>query len=343
MSRNRQKKIYEFIDDCDAIGKESPKVVPIVPVDLGNTRSKSTNKLQISPSLNWCFTLNNYNVEDIECISSIVPLYSSKYIIGKEVGDSGTPHLQGYIKFNKKLRPSSIGLSKRIHWEKKVSKSTEKQCIEYCAKDGDILLQKGCQKELKKPYVHNIEIKDWMKPILEILKNKPDNRTINWFYEPDGGIGKTSLQKYIFTRFDNVVMVGGKASDIKHAIVEYEKTNHCLPEVCLIDVPRCKHDFVSYQGLEELKNMFFFSGKYEGGMVCGKCPLIMVFANDIPDVEKMSLDRWNIMEIIQDPKDGEKHLKEYDVYKDEKLQEQKAELAMERWIMGEASAFDEED
>jgi len=51
----------------------------------------------------YCFTWNNYTPADLELIQSKLSLFS--YLVyGKETGDSGTPHLQGFfiIKGNKK-------------------------------------------------------------------------------------------------------------------------------------------------------------------------------------------------------------------------------------------------
>ena len=52
---------------------------------------------------------------------------------------------------------------------------------------------------------------------------------------------------------------------------------------------------ISYDGIEEIKDMMFYSGKYEGGMVVGKCPRFIVFANNPPIFEKMSADRWRVI------------------------------------------------
>jgi hypothetical protein len=56
---------------------------------------------------------------------------------------------------------------------------------------------------------------------------------------------------------------------------------------------------VSFQGLEEIKDMLFYSGKYEGGMVCGPCPHMCIFANEPPELEKFSSDRWKVFKITE--------------------------------------------
>ncbi|GAC77771.1 replication protein [uncultured marine virus] len=72
------------------------KIVPRVPEKSGNTR-------QISPSKHWVFTCNNYTKENIELICNDSSI--KRYSFQEEVGDSGTPHLQGYLEFITKRRP----------------------------------------------------------------------------------------------------------------------------------------------------------------------------------------------------------------------------------------------
>lgn len=70
-----------------------------------------------------------------------------------------------------------------------------------------------------------------------------------------------------------------------------------MPRIVIINIPRNNKNFVSYTGLEEIKDMFFFSGKYESGMVSGASPHLIVFSNSPPDYHKMSLDRWVVHQI----------------------------------------------
>ncbi|GAC77845.1 replication protein, partial [uncultured marine virus] len=95
-----------------------------------SSKGKSGNTRQISPSKHWCFTLNNYTIEDIELICSNSSI--EKYIFQEEVGELGTPHLQGYMKFKTKVRPKSVFKTNKISWGKT---KDIKASIVYCQKE----------------------------------------------------------------------------------------------------------------------------------------------------------------------------------------------------------------
>lgn len=85
---------------------------------------------------NMCFTLNNYTDDDLSTLNNWkTPTY---IVYGFEVGESGTPHLQGYFEFKsstlfktiKKILPSA-------HLEQR--KGTGKQASDYCKKDGKFI------------------------------------------------------------------------------------------------------------------------------------------------------------------------------------------------------------
>lgn len=252
----------------------------------GNTISPSPQR--ISPSVRWSLTLNNFTECDVGSMVTCFNAEAKYAIVGKEVGEGGTPHLQGYVEFKRKLRPLSLNLPKGIHWEK--SKGNRESNYTYCTKDNDIAIAIGVPKPIK--LIENLYW--WQKEIIEEIKNDPDDRTINWIWSEQGGVGKTSFQKYLVIKH-NAIVLGGKASDCRNGILEFHKKNGNTPNLVCINVPRCFNaDYVSYEAYENIKDMIFYSGKYEGGMVCGNCPHLFIFANFSPDVEKMSDDRWRI-------------------------------------------------
>ncbi len=85
-------------------------------------------------SRNYCFTLNNYTDEEILFLEKL----KCKYIIyGKETGNEGTPHLQGFVIFNnaKSFTAVKKSLPQRCHYE--TCKGTPFSNFEYCSKDGN--------------------------------------------------------------------------------------------------------------------------------------------------------------------------------------------------------------
>lgn len=86
----------------------------------------------ISRSRNYCFTLNNFTLEERVHLAGVACHYM---VLGEEVGESGTPHLQGFVYFKdaKTLAAAKQALGPRVHLE--AMKGTQQQAIEYCKKD----------------------------------------------------------------------------------------------------------------------------------------------------------------------------------------------------------------
>lgn len=89
----------------------------------------------------WCFTLNNYCEDDWNKFPKLFEEKSNKinYLVqGKEVGENGTPHIQGFIHFDTQRTMGGIKKlfgNDRIHLEAKSPKSTFEQAAEYCKKE----------------------------------------------------------------------------------------------------------------------------------------------------------------------------------------------------------------
>lgn len=246
----------------------------------------NTSSPRIAASLYWFFTYNNYKQEDVALLSTLFDEQCEWYVFQEELGAEGTPHLQGTIKAKKKIRPIETFSIKEIHWEKtKAIKNAQEYCSKIETRIGKVY-SKGVE------YVPLPEIYGWQQMFIEML-NKFEERKIYWFFEEHGGVGKTDLCRYMALKY-KALIIGGKASDMKCAIAQME----IKPKICILNVPRASNGYVSYQGLEEVSDGLFFSGKYESGMVIFNRPIMIVFANEPPDVSKMSLDRWVIHKIV---------------------------------------------
>lgn len=87
-----------------------------------------------SMSRKYCFTLNNYTDVEVEELKKV---HCQFLQFGKEVGENGTPHLQGFIYF--KNATTLKALKKKIpraHIE--AARGTIAQNLKYTGKDGDI-------------------------------------------------------------------------------------------------------------------------------------------------------------------------------------------------------------
>lgn len=91
----------------------------------------------------WCFTLNNYGEEEVEALEASYAQEGTPitYLIyGKEVGENGTPHLQGYVELSGRQRVAGVKRllgSQRFHLEKR--RGSADQALAYCKKDGDFV------------------------------------------------------------------------------------------------------------------------------------------------------------------------------------------------------------
>lgn len=84
------------------------------------------------PYSNWCFTVNNWTALDKEQVLALPYTY---LLFGEEVGDLGTPHLQGYVQLKTRTRRDTLSkLVPRARLENALGSLAENDT--YCKKDG---------------------------------------------------------------------------------------------------------------------------------------------------------------------------------------------------------------
>lgn len=246
-------------------------------------------KFQVSPAIKWCFTLNNFTEMDCSSIVLVLVDKCKVAICGREVGESGTPHLQGYCEFKTKVRPVGMFHTDRIFWTK--AKGTKEDNDKYCSKDGNLIIRIGYPRAIK----IITELRKWQQRILDIYMQEPDDRTVYWFWEEPGDIGKSVFIKYMAVKHSICFCSGGRHTDIMNLVFNTDMDNvKCV----MFDIPRANEGHISYSSLEAIKNGMVCNTKYETGFKVFNSPHLFVFANFPPDNMKMlSKDRWCVVEL----------------------------------------------
>lgn len=254
---------------------------------------------QLKKSRKFCFTLNNWNNSELEQIISSFNTLDSKYIIGKEKGEQGTPHLQGYVEFKNPRSFNTLKkINNRLHIEKTIG--TRIQNIKYCNKENNYISNFTDREESGlsfREYLKNktlkdmkFEAKEWQQEIIDkIDKEESDNRKIYWYWDRNGNTGKSYICKYLVSKYNAIIADGKKDNVFNQVNISIE--NEIIPKIILLDIPRHNIEYINYGVLEQLKNGLIYSGKYEGGVCVFPSPWVFVFANIPPDEHKYSNDR----------------------------------------------------
>lgn len=112
------------------------------------------------------------------------------------------------------------------------------------------------------------------------------DRKILWLWEESGHTGKTFLAKWLRVWRGAYCVTGGKYNDIRYAY-NYQR-------YVVFDLARDLAERCPYHLMEEFKNGFFFSGKYQSNERSFRPARVVVMANFGPDMSKLSADRWDI-------------------------------------------------
>lgn len=264
-----------------------------------STGPKGNTTMQSVPYKKWCFTLNNYTKDELSTELPALLHQCDGYIYGEEIGElKGTPHLQGYFELKGRKRFETLcNMIPRASFRK--AKGNRQHNIIYCSKGKNLQTTwpLPMRIQLLQKYYSNVVWRPWQQHVLNILSEQPDERTIHWFWEPTGRVGKSFLVKYLkLTR--EVILGGGRTRDILHAIAKKKEKNESYsPEIVIADCPRLSLEYVQYPLLEKLKDGCVYSGKYEGCDILLDRLHLICFANEEPKKYAVSNDRWNIVQI----------------------------------------------
>jgi hypothetical protein len=336
---------YDLISLCSSTFNVEPKdfdpeyFVQCLEEEYTNLSQKTMSSVAQGESraLHWCFTVNNYTEEYQANLRELADDDEVRYLLfGREVGESGTPHLQGFISFVKRTRFSNVVEhlpDSHLEVTRKVQKS-----ITYCKKDGDfeefgdppqgpgnrsdITIFKDAVKDgmvdmkrvreeysefyskfprfcaeyvrdnLPIPPTPSHPLREWQQKLNHDLLLPPNDRTIIFMVDFIGNSGKSWFGRYYCNIHENAqILLPTKKADMAYAL------RHDI-RVLFLDAPRSKQgEFIQYDFLEELKNGYVMSNKYESYVKTFPSMHVVVFMNERPDETKLSRDRYDIREL----------------------------------------------
>ena len=135
-------------------------------------------------------------------------------------------------------------------------------------------------------------LRPWQQRMVEYANGEIDPRAIYFVVDEEGNSGKSWLASYFECSHDKPVQVmkPGKIADMSYEYVEETR-------LFILDCPRAKQgDFIQYDFLESLKDGRLFSPKYESRTKIFAPPHVFVFMNESPDMEKLSADRYVLID-----------------------------------------------
>jgi len=130
----------------------------------------------------------------------------------------------------------------------------------------------------------------WQSALHELLGGPPTPRMVHWRYEETGNVGKSFFATHYRPR-STFLIFGSKWADVIHA---YDGE-----PLIILDWCRSAEESFPYGLIEQFQNGAIFSGKYQSVLKRFVPPRIVVFANFRPIELKLSLDRWDIVEISE--------------------------------------------
>ncbi len=287
-----------------------------------------------SAAKRWCFTWNNYSDNDIEYLRSLDLQF---LLVAKEVGASGTPHLQGYLEVKKKQRFNQVrALLRNNHVEPARGDVTSQRI--YCNKE-NIAIENGTPgvagKKTLSAAVDDLKGGMSCSDMFEAhgdqwIRNKRKIEEVVAGMVADDTRKKLRTEEIVLRAWqqrlmddiekyrdnDRVVLWywdeegnKGKTKMSTHLVLHHGAALFANGKnadiahawngepIVVFDYSRTNQEHLNYGILEAVKNGVVFSPKYQSTSKMFPPPTVICFANFEPDKSKLSNDRWRVVEI----------------------------------------------
>jgi len=126
----------------------------------------------------------------------------------------------------------------------------------------------------------------WQQDVIDLIQTEPDDRTVVWVTDPQGGRGKTRLAGHLISNY-GAIQLSGAIAHMAHAYAETKN------RVVVFDITRAAEERTNhlYTFAEMLKSGRIFSTKYRSRMVRFTPPHVLIFSNQSWDRSLFTADR----------------------------------------------------
>lgn len=135
-------------------------------------------------------------------------------------------------------------------------------------------------------------LRAWQRKVRDMVSAEPDDRTIVWVYDPEGGAGKSTLVKVILAEYGGI-QLEGKLADMSCA--------YNGQRVVVFDITRSSQEYSKHfeSFAEKLKNGIIMKTKYDSECYTFKPPHVLFFSNSPPPEGVWTVDRVKLIKITR--------------------------------------------
>ena len=147
--------------------------------------------------------------------------------------------------------------------------------------------------------IEGMKLKPWQAEVMQKLES-PNDRSIIWVYGKRGGEGKTWLQNYIEMFFGHHrVYLGKITTKNETGEGEMQQTSMAFKNIFVFNIAKSESFMTmlgeTYRVLEGIKDGDLYLGRRRRSVQTPNT--VIVFANEPPEYERLSLDRWSVYKI----------------------------------------------
>lgn len=231
----------------------------------------------------WDFTASKAKGNTRAKVIAVLAQLCERFAVGDEVGEGGYQHLQGrcVFKVGKDLKTL---INMKLGWD---WSPTHVRDFNYVLKEGNYY----CSWEGPIAKWANIELRPWQSACKQRLEMQ-DERTVMVVVDEQGGLGKTSLARYMVATHQAVYCPPMQDAQDFMAFAMAKPA-----KAYIFDMPRtesAKQKVGMWSAIEQIKNGYLYDKRYHFSDMWIEPPKVLVFTNEKPPLDNLSADRWDL-------------------------------------------------